>query len=252
MNVFFKSKIFDYILLLIGPILLVALVLFLYFSSPKHGIVFIPGTIHPIEENLQDGQETNLHRVNVQVFHVNHRIDFYKNMWKAKKLFLDYSVMPVEKEENAEIAFALTTIDVIEAETKKYDFIQTYLHSRYGEEVANSIIEEFYVDDSAIGDSDGFATVLSIIGDYEEKPWLHSKEKIVITGAIDGEGHALPVGSVGLKAIAAKKGDSDVYMLPFSTYNEAQRKYIAKKTSLKVVPVKSIDEAIEWLDANIK
>ncbi len=98
------------------------------------------------------------------------------------------------------------------------------------------------------GPSGGFMTALAIYDKLIDKDLTHGL-KIVGTGTIDSEGNVGTIDGVKYKLRGAVKHKADIFFVPSgSNYNEAiklKKKYNYK---IKVIKVKRIDDAINYLD----
>lgn len=170
-------------------------------------------------------------------------------MWENKTLLPDnyYVKFPTEEEK---IEYTVDWYSqIIEIEEAKYNSIIEYARKRYGEDNLDSFFAPLTMNSETYGDSDALVIMLGLIGLYENKDWLYSDKKIVVTGSIDGDGNVLKVGSVNLKAVSAEKEHADIFIVPKEQVEEAYIN-IGKRTDLKVIGVDTIEEALNWLEKN--
>lgn len=189
-----------------------------------------------------------LHKVNVRVTAVDERWDFVEVMWKNKKIYSHYSWEPFESSEEMLTTSLERQIDYLESDIEKYSVFEKYGYNHY---VEGKEVEKFFaplkVDQESVGNSDALAIILGLTGVYEQKDWLHSEQKNVITGNIDEHGKVLPVGSLSLKALAAEDENADLFIVPKEQYEEVFE-LVGKRTKMEVVPVETVSETIEYLD----
>lgn len=78
--------------------------------------------------------------------------------------------------------------------------------------------------------------------------------KIAGTGEIDFEGNVLRIGGVDKKVVAADKNDIEIFFVPYengrsqSNYEEAKETAEKIKSTMKIVPVDTFDDALKYLD----
>ncbi len=111
-------------------------------------------------------------------------------------------------------------------------------------ETTNKI--EFDFKSSESGPSGGLIMSLSIYNYLIEED-ITKGLNIVGTGTIDEFGNVGAIGGVEYKIKAAIKNDADFFFLPLSNYEEANEVVTNEKLDIKLVPVSTIDEALEYL-----
>ena len=73
--------------------------------------------------------------------------------------------------------------------------------------------------------------------------------KIVGTGTIDELGNVGSIGGVKYKLMGAVKQNADIFFVPYGeNYDTVVKLKRKKKYNIKIVPVKTLDEAIDYLE----
>ncbi len=120
-------------------------------------------------------------------------------------------------------------------------------------EVAGSLVNFNSMNIS--GPSAGLVLSLEIVRQFSLEQDLSKGYKIAGTGTIDKEGAVGRVGSVRLKVKTALKKDAEIFFVPNdankpnSNFIEAQQVNQELGNKLKVVPVSTLAEALEFLEA---
>lgn len=96
------------------------------------------------------------------------------------------------------------------------------------------------------GPSGGLMIALTIY-DKLIKEDITKGRLVVGTGTIDINGNVGEIGGVKHKLLAASKKKADIVFVPFDNYKEAQELYTKNKYRFELVPVKTFDDAIEYL-----
>jgi len=220
-----------------------------HFLIPTNAQFTVPGNVISIEQDVMLKGKSNLHKVGVINFLVIERMDFYRFMWENKKLVSEYSYREYKSKDELVDEFSTNVEYYKEIKVEKYSHLIDYLVTIYPEEEVGKMIEHLKIHNETAGNSDALAIMLALIGMKEEKNWLDSKERIVITGTLDAEGNVLPVGDIYLKSLTAIKSKADILIIPSG--NVQQLEAVDEK-ELQIVPVTTIEEAIFWMDQNIK
>lgn len=103
------------------------------------------------------------------------------------------------------------------------------------------------------GPSAGLMFSLKIYDQLTEED-LTEGYQISGTGEIDYDGNVLRIGGIDKKVIAADEADSDVFFAPHEEGAEDSNYEVAKKTAeeidtdMKIVPVDTFDEALDYLE----
>jgi hypothetical protein len=217
-----------------------------YFSLPPKAHVFTPGEIVPLLEEVKLERKRSFYTVGVYTYVATNRLDHFKFMWNHKMLLEQFSYR--EFENDKQLVKEATEYYQVAKETteKKDDTIKEYLMKEYPE--GAKLLSLYHPIKRKIGDSDSLAIVLGLIEEIENKNWTNHK-KIVVTGSIDEQGNVLPVGAVDIKAVTAEKADADIFIVPAANKKEATT-FLPENTKLKVVSVKTVKEAINWLEKN--
>lgn len=99
---------------------------------------------------------------------------------------------------------------------------------------------------SESGPSGGFMMALAIYNYLTEED-ITNGLNIVGTGTIDMNGNVGVIGGVGYKIKAAVKRKADIFFVPEDNYEEALEVVNENKYDIKLVMVKNIDDAINYL-----
>jgi len=224
---------------------------FYFFKIPENAYISFPGPVTALSEDVVMDDETNLYRVGVYQLRVIDRWDFVEYMWEHKDFVGQYTYQTFDSTREMVVNSLKTEIEYGELKIEKYDVIGNYLIQRYGEKKAVSMYNLVKFPDDSTGNSDSLAITLSLIGENEDASWAHAKEKVVITGNINANGNVLPIGSAGLKALSALELGASAFIVPKENYEEAST-FINDESDLNIIPVTTIDEAIDWLHTNIQ
>jgi len=115
----------------------------------------------------------------------------------------------------------------------------------YDFEVNPKILFKF--DNSESGPSAGFMTTLAIY-DYLIEDDLTNGLKIAGTGTIEEDGTVGEIGGIKYKLAGAESDNADIFFAPTgSNYEDAVKLKKEKKYKIKVVEVKTLDDAIKYL-----
>lgn len=102
--------------------------------------------------------------------------------------------------------------------------------------------------ESESGSSGGFTTALAIYNKLTEEDITHGL-KIVGTGTIDSNGNVGEIGGITYKLKGAVKSKADIFFVPKgNNYEEAMKFKEKKGYDIKIVPVETIKEAIDYLE----
>lgn len=77
---------------------------------------------------------------------------------------------------------------------------------------------------------------------------LTKGHRVAGTGTIDAEGKVGAIGGVKHKIVAADREDAEIFFVPVKNYEEAKAKADAIGTSMKLVPVSTLDEALKYME----
>lgn len=224
-----------------------------YFKIPKQAIMTVPGKMFPATELIEYLDDTSLHGLSVNRFIIEERNEFLKYMWHTKKLHLNYSYIPYTTSDELLETRKTSVKQSIESEITAANSLEAYTINHYASDASQA--EEvlapltWYMD--YLGDSSTLLIMVSLIGMYENKPWLNSDSKIAMTASMDADGNVLPVGSVRLKTITAKSQKADVLFVPKEQLDDTKRLIHHFWRPMEIIGVETIDEVIEWLDENI-
>jgi len=114
-------------------------------------------------------------------------------------------------------------------------------------DVDTNLNVEFMFKPSESGPSGGFMMALSIYN-YLIDEDITKGLKIVGTGTIDEFGNVGSIGGVEYKIKAAYKEKADLFFVPFDNYEEALKVVKEDNIDIKLVSIKNINEAIDYLN----
>lgn len=100
---------------------------------------------------------------------------------------------------------------------------------------------------SESGSSGGLMTALSIYNALTEED-ITKGRKIVGTGTIDIDGNVGEIGGIKYKLLGAEKAKANTFLCPYENYEEAKEVKERNHLELKLVPVKTLEEAIMALE----
>ncbi|MBU5673130.1 SepM family pheromone-processing serine protease [Paenibacillus brevis] len=72
--------------------------------------------------------------------------------------------------------------------------------------------------------------------------------RIAGTGTMSEDGTVGPIGGVQFKIVASDRRDADIFFVPEGNYKEAKAKADEIKSEMKLVPVKSVQDALDYLE----
>ena len=102
--------------------------------------------------------------------------------------------------------------------------------------------------DSELGSSGGLMTTLAVYNCLINKDITKGK-KIVGTGTIDEFGNVGSIGGLKYKLNGAVKNKADLFLVPFGeNYEESKKEKKKNHYKIKIVPIKTLDEAINYLE----
>lgn len=99
---------------------------------------------------------------------------------------------------------------------------------------------------SESGSSGGLMTALSIYNALTEED-ITKNRNIVGTGTIDALGNVGEIGGIKYKLLGAEKAHASLFLCPLENYEEARNVKEKMKLKLEVVPVKTLEEAVNAL-----
>ena len=100
--------------------------------------------------------------------------------------------------------------------------------------------------ESESGSSGGLMTALAIYNALVEEDITKGK-RIVGTGTIDIEGNVGEIGGVKYKLLGAEKKHADYFLCPLENYEEAKTIQEKNHLDVHIIPVKTLQEALEAL-----
>ena len=102
---------------------------------------------------------------------------------------------------------------------------------------------------SESGSSGGLMMTLSIYSTISGEDLLKGRN-IAGTGTIDEKGRVGEIGGIKYKIIGAHKNKMDIVLVPSANYKEAKKVAKAKKYKMKIVEIKTFNDAVEYLRNN--
>lgn len=132
-------------------------------------------------------------------------------------------------------------IEVISVDNKKELSIFIICNYEYNTDI------KYNYDENEYGSSGGLMMALSIY-DYITPYDLTKGRKIAGTGTIDLDGSVGAIDGVKYKIIAAHKNKVDLFFIPEGNYYEAKKIMEQKNYKFKIVSVKNIKDAIDYLN----
>lgn len=102
---------------------------------------------------------------------------------------------------------------------------------------------------SESGSSGGLMLSLSIYNKISEKDIIKGRN-IVGTGTIDMDGNVGEISGVKYKIMGAHKDNADIFLVPVENYKEAKETIEKNNYKIKLVKVKTLKEAINYLENN--
>ena len=114
-------------------------------------------------------------------------------------------------------------------------------------DVDTNLDVKFKFKPSESGPSGGFMMALSIYNYLIEED-ITKGLKIVGTGTIDEFGNVGSIGGVEYKMKAAVKNKADLFFVPFDNYEEALKAKEENDLDIKLISIKHIDDAINYLN----
>lgn len=230
-------------LLLAGSILLAG---YSYYKLPDDSILYAAGPLSNTAEGLSLTARENVvpfYETSAYSLYAETRWDTLKFLWETKSL---------EYEAVWSISDEVSTLDMAVANYKSNE------ESEDGkEEVIRKAAEpflkraepgSFLKEDDSLGNSDGLMVALQYIQTVNQEN-LTAGKMIAGTGALDGDGKVIAVGSIRHKVKGARKAGADIFFVPEENYKDAlaANKGWVGKSSLKIVKVKTLGEAMEYL-----
>lgn len=244
-------KLIDILLIFIIPLFIIVVGAYIYFQLPTNGEVSVTGDLITADELVDVPEDLNLYGVTTRSITIEDRLDFIKFWWHDKKIHLKYYYSKFDEDKEIyEQVFDRIEYS-LEKEKEAGTAMIEFVFDRYSEEEAVEVFGEFSWYDDYLGSSATLLMVTALIGAHEEKDWIYSDEKIVITGSFGQDGKVLPVGGVALKALTAKENDAGIFVVPKEQLDEAYY-WISEKDDLEIVGVETFDELIAWLDENVE
>ena len=196
---------------------------------------------------IEEGAKTDL-KIGDEILKINNlKITDLEDVKKAKETFIENQEIIIKvKSINNKIINRKATI------FKEEDnlFIGVLISVEYELETKPEIKLKYKDTDG--GPSGGLMISLAIY-DTLTGSKLSNGKKIVGTGTIDSEGNVGEVGGVKYKIKGAEKKKADIFFVPAGeNYEEVMAIKIEKNYKIKVIPIKTLDEAIEYLEKEKK
>ncbi len=105
---------------------------------------------------------------------------------------------------------------------------------------------EFHFEKSESGSSGGFMMTLAIYDALTNANYSKNL-KIAGTGTIDIDGNVGKIGGVKYKILGAIEEEADIFFVPSENYEEAKETLEKEKSNVKLIEIKTFDEALEYL-----
>lgn len=167
-------------------------------------------------------------------------IEEYKEIIKSKEVGeeLEITIIRNDKEE---------TIKCKIKEENKNKVIGVYLQYVSEYDVSPKVNIKFKSNES--GPSAGLITTLEIYNQLTKKD-ITKGYTIAGTGTIESDGSIGEIGGIEYKVLGAAKAKADIFLAPSGDNYEEAKKYIKdKKLKIKLIEIKSINDAINKLEA---
>ncbi|CAH1191235.1 putative protein YlbL [Paenibacillus auburnensis] len=103
-----------------------------------------------------------------------------------------------------------------------------------------------FVDTNVGGPSAGLMFTMEIYNQLTPGD-LSKGHRIAGTGTIDADGNVGPIGGVKHKIVAADREKAEVFFVPVKNYEEAKARADKIGTDMKLVPVSTLDDALEYM-----
>ncbi len=103
-----------------------------------------------------------------------------------------------------------------------------------------------FVDTNVGGPSAGLMFTMEIYNQLTPGD-LSKGHRIAGTGTIDADGNVGPIGGVKHKIVAAERKKAEVFFVPVKNYEEAKARADKIGTDMKLVPVSTLDDALEYM-----
>ena len=196
---------------------------------------------------IEEGAKTDL-KIGDEILKINNlKITDLEDVKKAKETFVEKQEITIKvKNINNKIINRKATI----FKEKDNLLIGVLISIDYELETKPEIKLKYKDTDG--GPSGGFMISLAIY-DTLTGSKLNNDQKIVGTGTIDSEGNVGEVGGVKYKIKGAEKKKADIFFVPAGdNYEEVMAIKIEKNYKIKVIPIKTLDDAIAYLEKEKK
>lgn len=196
---------------------------------------------------IEEGAKTDL-KIGDEILKINNlKITDLEDVKKAKETFIENQEIIIKvKSINNKIINRKATI----FKEKDNLLIGVLISIDYELETKPEIKLKYKDTDG--GPSGGFMISLAIY-DTLTGSKLNNDQKIVGTGTIDSEGNVGEVGGVKYKIKGAEKKKADIFFVPAGdNYEEVMAIKIEKNYKIKVIPIKTLDDAIAYLEKEKK
>jgi PDZ domain-containing protein len=141
--------------------------------------------------------------------------------------------------------------EIVEAEAKVYEddgenFVGIAVLTTF--DVISDMSVSIETKSSESGPSGGMMMALMVYSAITKQDLTHGK-KVVGTGTIDVEGNVGDIGGVKFKLMGAVNSHADIFLVPEENYEEAIKVKKEKGYKIDVVSVKTLKDAIDYLEA---
>lgn len=104
-----------------------------------------------------------------------------------------------------------------------------------------------FVDTSVGGPSAGLMFTMEIYNQLTPGDLTHG-HRVAGTGTIDADGKVGAIGGVKHKIVAADRENAEIFFVPVKNYDEAKARADKIGTTMKLVPVSTLDEALKYME----
>jgi len=203
-------------------------------------------------------KEVEIHKENVHITYIDENADT-----DLKNLDLVKSVNGREIKSTNELKEIISSYQVgdqvkflVERDGKEKECFAKIYATEYGNKVGISLTVTYDYEmspkasitmkQSESGPSGGLMMSLAIYNALVDEDITKGK-KIIGTGTIDIDGNVGEIGGVRYKLIGAVRQKADIFLVPEANYAEAIEVKNEKKYDIKIISVKTLEEAVEAL-----
>lgn len=162
------------------------------------------------------------------------------NIINGKNLYDDVNILVLRDEEEV-----VTTTKVISINNEKKIGVYIGVLKKY--ETERDVSFDFSKREA--GPSGGLMISLSLYNKLSSSD-ITKGRKVVGTGTIDEDGNVGEIGGVKYKLRGAARKGASIFFVPYENYKEAKDEKEDKGFDIELVPVRTFDEALEYLKTN--